>query len=261
MRAPFPPILDANATIEILSSRLSDGEVLIAFDADGTLWSGDVSDDVFLSACSDQWLLGEAQPALAREAKRAGLDPAGSPSDLALSLFEAQKLGSIAEVDLFAMMAWCYAGRTLEELLGYASEVLTQKNLNARVRTEVLQVLNWARGQGVHCFVVSASPSPIVAWAAGKWGFNPERVIGTVPCATNGVITPEITDGVPFGAHKCKLLKKRAGRMRWLSSFGDSEFDFEMLSEAEIAVGVQPKPNLLARLSSLSHAIVLKTEP
>jgi phosphoserine phosphatase len=261
MRVTDLPVLEPDELIETFLSRLDPSGTFLAFDADGTLWSGDVSDDVFLSACSDQWLLESARPALIREAERAGLSGSGSTSDLALALFDSQKAGAIAEVDLFAMMAWCYAGHTLDSLISYAADVLTQKRISDRFRPEVLHVLNWARCHEIHCFVVSASPSPIVTWAAGKWGFEPDQVIGTRPLVRSGVIAPEIIEDVPFGADKCKLLKRRTGSMRWLASFGDSEFDLDMLAEAEIAVGVCPKPNLLARLSSLSHAIVLRTRP
>ena len=258
MRVTDLQVLEPAAIIEIFNARLDDRDALLAFDADGTLWSGDVSDDVFLSACEDQWLLDAARPVLVREAERAGLVVRGTASDLALALFEAQKSGAIAEVDLFALMALCYAGHTLETLTRYAANVLTRKRITDRIRPEALDVLDWAKRHGVHCFVVSASPSPIVTWAAAHWGFDPGQVIGTMPRVLDRVIMPEIVGAVPFGADKCKLLKSRAGGMRWLASFGDSEFDLDMLTEAEIAVGVYPKPNLLARLSSLSHAIVMR---
>jgi len=253
------PILNAIAVIEILGSRLDHRTAYLAFDADGTLWTGDVSDDVFLGACQDDWLLDAAKPGLIREARRAGLPTCGSVSQLAFSLFEAHKQGAIAEVDLYALMAWCYAGRTLEELQAYAVQVLTRQTLGSRIRPEIVQILEWARARNVACYVVSASPTPIVAWAAGKWGFSPAQVIGTMPETQNDRIIPELADEVPFGANKCKLLKRRTGNSHWLGSFGDSEFDFELLAGAKCAIAVNPKPKLLARLSALSHAIVLQT--
>ena len=253
------PILNAIAVIETLGSQLDQRMAHLAFDADGTLWTGDVSDDVFLGACQDDWILDAAKPELIREAQRAGLPTWGSVSQLALNLFEAQKEGAIAEVDLYALMAWCYAGRTLDELQAYAAQVLTRQKLGSRIRPEIVQILEWARARNVTCYVVSASPTPIVTWAAGKWGFLPVHVIGTMPETQKGVILPKLADEVPFGANKCKLLKRRTGGSRWLGSFGDSEFDFELLAGAECAIAVNPKPKLLARLSPLSHAIVLQT--
>jgi hypothetical protein len=44
------PQVSATWLVEQLDAQLDDRETLLAFDADGTLWSGDVSDDVFLAA-------------------------------------------------------------------------------------------------------------------------------------------------------------------------------------------------------------------
>jgi phosphoserine phosphatase len=255
------PIVDGNAIVERLSTWLGSREALLAFDADGTLWSGDVSDDVFLSACQEGWLLDAARPALSERARSLGLDTSGSASRLGLALFEAQKQGLLEEVQLYAVMAWCYAGHTLGELTAYAEKVLFRKNLSQRIRSELSTVINWARLQSIDCYVVSASPTPIVTLAAAQWGFAPDHVIGSMPNVCDGVVAPAISADVPFGANKCKLLRRRAGNKRWLACFGDSEFDFELLQGAELAVAVSPKADLLARLLPLSHAVVLSTNP
>jgi len=253
--------LDVPTIIDKLTSQLDHDDSVLAFDADGTLWTGDVSDDVFLTACRDHWLLEAARPALAHEAQRAGLDREGSASELALALFRSQPNGKIADVDLFALMAWCYAGRTISELLGYAAAILTSARIDTRIRPEILQILDWARRRNIATFVVSASPTPIVTWAASKWGFSPDRVIGTQPKMQGSLIVPGIVDEVPFGANKCKLLRRLTGSRGWLASFGDSEYDFDMLKSAKCPVAVSPKPSLLARLRPLRHAIVLRTGP
>lgn len=252
-------MLDGAAVIERLASRFSGREALLAFDADGTLWSGDVSDDVFLSACREDWLLDAARQPLCAQVQALGLDTSGSASQLAFTLFEAQKRGLVEEVELYATMAWCYAGHTVEQLTAYAEKVLLRENLAHRFRAELSPVIEWARLRNISCYVVSASPKPLVAWAAAQWGFLPDHVVGTLPKVCDGVITPAIVGDVPFGASKCKLLKKRAGSAQWLACFGDSEFDFEMLQSAELAVAVSPKANLLTRLLPLSHAVVLTT--
>src|ERR1039457_773042 len=104
------PVLDSKAIIERFSVRYDWRDTLLAFDADGTLWSGDVSDDVFLHACRDGWLLEAARPALSKLAESLGLDTSGSASHLGMELFESHKLGLINEVELYATMSWCYAG-------------------------------------------------------------------------------------------------------------------------------------------------------
>jgi phosphoserine phosphatase len=255
------PVLNSKAIIERFSVRYDWRDTLLAFDADGTLWSGDVSDDVFLHACRDEWLLEAARPALSKLAESLGLDTSGSASHLGMELFESHKLGLINEVELFATMSWCYAGHTMQELTDYAENVLQLENLTARIRPELLQIVDWARRRNIDCYVVSASPTPIVCLAAAQLGFPPDRVIGTKPSTHEGVIEPEISDDVPFGANKCKLLRRLSGELAWMACFGDSDFDFEMLQCADLAVAVSPKPSLIARLLPLRHAVLLKTRP
>ncbi len=260
MSAQNLPIVDSEAIIERLASRLDEQDSLLAFDADGTLWSGDVSDDVFMNACREEWLLEHARPRLCQLARSLGLDTFGSASRLAIRLFEFQQTGAMSEVDLYAAMAWCYAGRTLGELTAYAAHVLVNEKIDSRLRPEITAVLDWARGQNVECYVVSASPAPIVEWAAAKLGFAPNQVIGTQPRIANGVIAPEISGDVPFGANKCKLLKRVSGGLYPLACFGDSEFDFELLNCAALAVAVSPKPSLLTKMLPLRHAVQLRTQ-
>ncbi len=255
------PVLDGNAIIERLLLRHGRRDVLLAFDADGTLWSGDVSDDVFLHACRDGWLLEAARPALSNLASSVGLDTSGSASHLGMLLFESHKRGLIEEVELYAAMTWCYAGHTLQELTTYAANVLRVENFTSRIRNELSPIIDWARLRNTPCYVVSASPTPIVYLAASQLGFSPDLVIGTNPKTSNGVIVPEIFDSVPYGANKCNLLRRLSGNLVWMACFGDSEFDFEMLECAELAVAVSPKPGLYAKLLPLRHAVLLKTIP
>lgn len=239
-------------------TALSRGEpVVMAFDADGTLWSGDVSDDVFLAACRDQWLLDAAKPALCRQAQSIGLSTAGSASDVALRLFEAHQQGLLHESALYTTQAWCYAGRHHRELTEYAAGVLTGNGLPHRLRAELGPVLSWARQSGVECLVISASPRPIVTWAAAHWGFASDRVFGAQPSLRDGIILDRLDEEVPFAAQKCKLLERHAPTRRLLAAFGDSHFDFEMLQSAELPVAVHPKPTLTARLLPLNRAVVL----
>lgn len=254
------PQVSATWLVENLDAQLDDRETVLAFDADGTLWSGDVSDDVFLAACKEGWLLEGVRPSLTIQASELGIATTGSASEIALRLFEAGQEGALDECTLFATMAWCYAGRTLQELTDYAANVLMRMSLPQRLRSEMTEVLQWARRRNVHCVVVSASPHPIVAWAASHWGFSPELVIGTMPQVQNEMIGDQILDRVPFGANKCTLLKRRFSGHRILACFGDSNFDFEMLECAEMAVAVSPKPALRSSLLRLSRAVVLITD-
>ena len=56
---------------------------LLAFDGDGTLWSGDVGEDVFHEAVTRGLLRDEARAALIEEARANGVETHGSSSELA----------------------------------------------------------------------------------------------------------------------------------------------------------------------------------
>jgi phosphoserine phosphatase len=254
------PEITASQLIELLDRERGVHATVLAFDADGTLWTGDVSDDVFLCACREGWLLEAVRPALRLLAESIGVGSAGSASQIALRLFEATQQGLFDECTLFAMMAWCYAGRTASELTDYAAKVLSREALARRMRPELEPILVWARRSHLPCVVVSASPQPIVAWAASHWGFAPEQVIGTMPLIQDGVISDHLIEPVPFGANKCTLLKRRFPDAKVLASFGDSHFDFELLQCAEFPVAVCPKPTLRSNLLRLSRVVVLRTQ-
>src|SRR5690349_14780355 len=58
-------------------------DVLLAFDADGTLWSGDVGNDLFLELLAAQAVRQAAYPALVREAETFGIAYSGNAVDIA----------------------------------------------------------------------------------------------------------------------------------------------------------------------------------
>ena len=250
----------AAALIAQFDQLLDTRPTLLAFDADGTLWSGDVSDDVFLDACRENWLLDDARLALKTLAESLGISGAGNASEIGLRLLDASQRGLLEESMLFASMTWCYAGRTIQELTDHAATVLSRKSLPLRLRTELMGVLEWAARRAVRCVVVSASPQPIVEWGAAQCGFASNLVIGTSPMILDGVISDHLVEPVPVSAHKCECLKRHSGGHRVLAAFGDSIYDFEMLDIAEIAVAVRPKPALHSRLLRTSRANVLDME-
>ena len=84
--------VSAAGLIKQLGAAVDERPAVLAFDADGTLSTGDVSDDVFM-ACHECWLLDAAVPALKATAQNHGLSSAGSASALALRLFETLHLG------------------------------------------------------------------------------------------------------------------------------------------------------------------------
>lgn len=230
----------------------------LAFDGDGTLWSGDVGQDVFDVAVAGQRLQPEATAALRDMAGRFDVRVAGdSPSDLAQQLFRGYQAGHVPELEICEAMTWAYAGFSRSELYQLIDAALDEAQLGSRLQRELAPVLDWARRRGVRCVVVSASPQEIVERAARRWGIEASDVRGARARFHGEVAAPELAAPVPYGEQKALQGRELLGGTRWLASFGDSGFDADMMLSADLGVAVRPKPSLLERLREVPASIEL----
>lgn len=260
----MPPASDSSRSIgiseliPILQDRAGQDRCSLAFDGDGTLWAGDVSDDVFLAACAADWLLPEVRAALMDVLERHELPTHGSASQLALRIFQSEKLGVVDERLLFEVMTWCYAGRSARELSDFAEGVLERAGIAARVRLEYRPLFDWAGGEGHACWLVTASPLPIVQAAARLLGFTEQQIIAArSPESSSGTLEIGLVAPLPYREQKVYRLREHRDGTRLLAAFGDSHFDCDLLRDAEIAVAVNPKPALHEQLETMARAVVL----
>jgi phosphoserine phosphatase len=233
---------------------------LFAFDADGTLWSGDVGDDVFHEAVTSGLLREEARDALAREASAHGLETAGSSSAIAGRLFAAYHAGKYPERSTYELMTWCYAGFSSDALTALARRTFEQTGLATRLHAEIAPILRFAREAGVRIAVVSASPLLIVREAVRAWGLEGDAVAASCPALAADVILDHLAAPIPYAETKPHKLKALAPEHELLASFGDSAFDIELLCAARVGVAVRPKPALRARLADLPGILLLEAE-
>lgn len=258
--SPATPPLNRITLLELIERLewLSRGECCnLAFDGDGTLWSGDVSDDVFLRACEDEWFLDSLDPSLCDILSRHGISTAGTTGERARRLFDAEKAGKVGECLLFEFMTWCYSGRSIAELSAYAETVLQQNSIDQRIRGAYHPLLEWARAKGHPYWLVTASPWPIVRVAAQRLGLDESQIIAARPATTaQGLIACSMQGPVPYREQKPALLRLRCRLPRLLAAFGDSPFDIDLLRAAELAVGVTPKPALLEQLANLHQSLI-----
>jgi phosphatidylglycerophosphatase C len=242
-----------------LSALLGDANpesVVMAFDGDGTLWSGDVGEDLFRAALRDSFLLDGVRPALLAEAARFGLplseeEANGSATTIARVLLASYLAGQYPERETCAMMAWCYAGRSVPEVEALSRAVLAEEGLPGRLTPEIASVVAWGRKMGVRMVLISASPRAVVEAAGAYWGFEPGDIAAATPATADGVILPELSSPVPYAETKLSAGRALFGNARWLAAFGDNVFDIDMLKTAEVGVAVRPKPRLELELASL----------
>lgn len=230
---------------------------IVATDADGTLWSGDVGEDSFHAFIARGRIERSAHEAMQREARAHGFDPGGSPAELAQRLFDAYAAGTFPEERACEMMAWCYAEWTKGELSAFMRDVVARRGLAARLHAELGRVLAGVRALGVELYVVSASPRAIVEEGARIVGVEPPFVVAADPRFEGDTIKADVHRPIPYGPGKVHHLERTIGRRPILAAFGDNVFDVPMLQAAEIAVAVRPKPRLRARAAEVSHLVEL----
>jgi phosphoserine phosphatase len=250
--------IDAQGVVERLSRARVPGPAGLAFDADGTLWSGDVGEDVFESACENELIRSEAREALEAIARGHGLPVDGTPSALARRLYDAYRRHVLDELLTCEIMTWCYAGFTVDELALLARRVLSDKKLPARIRGMLGTVLEFAAREGLRVVVVSASPEIVVAEGLRMAGIEVSELGGAHAAVEGTRILPRLAGRVPYGPEKIVVGKRLLGDSNWLGSFGDNAFDVDMLRAAKIGVAVCPKPALTARLGDLPNTVIIE---
>ena len=219
-------------------------QAIIATDADGTLWSGDVGEDVFGALLEVRGIREETREALVREAKLAGLPTSGTVHELAERIQRATSCGGHSEERCYSMVAWAFAGWTLLEANEFARDLAKHRRLEKRIHPEMHEVVRWIQTRGIELWVVSASPVFMVRAVVELLGIEPSRVIGASPGIREGRFVSWLEEPMPFGAGKVLGLAKAAGDCEIVAAFGDELFDLEMLARARVPVAVRPKARL-----------------
>jgi phosphoserine phosphatase len=233
---------------------------VVASDGDGTLWSGDVGEDLFHAFIEHGEVAEPALEAMRREARRHGLSDAGGGPDVARRIYDAYLEGRFPEEPVCELMAWCFAGWRRERVQAFARDVIDSVGLEARLHGEVLRVLEQVRAAGVETLLVSASPLAVVLEAGARVGFDEARVVAARPCFDRDTMLPEVERPIPYGDGKVTRLRERIGGRVLYAAFGDNVFDVALLSSARVGVAVRPKPRLRARAHEVPHVVELSRD-
>jgi phosphatidylglycerophosphatase C len=243
------------ARIEELLARRPGGA--LAFDADGTLWSGDVGDDFFRGALAERRIEPPAVDAIRSLAGEFGVRaPEGSVA-LAAAVYEAYLRGEVPEDRICEMVAFVCAGWRAEEVTSFAARVARNGKLSERVHAETIAVLEWARQKKVESFVVSASPLAIVVEGTRSLGFDRDHIVAVTSIEEDGVVSAGVDRPIPYAGGKVTRLLERLGSRPLYAAFGDNIFDIPLLCAAEIPVAVRPKPRLVDRASEVPGLVRL----
>ena len=180
---------------------------VIATDADETLWGCDVGDEVMRAA-------------------DAGVAPwPANSADFAV--YHRDMMGGDY------MEACRLSARTLALVDAQAAEQALRATLAAGpIRRWLAEALQQASARGVHVWIVSASPKPVVQWTAALHGFSPDRVLGIV------VAAGKVVEPAPVGLGKVAAWRA-LGLPRPDIALGDSRWDGPLLASAKVGFLLQ----------------------
>ncbi|MCO4760272.1 MAG: haloacid dehalogenase-like hydrolase [Myxococcales bacterium] len=183
----------------------------IATDCDGTVWSGDVGDDLVIAAERDPARFGGAEISFDAYITRQQTDYEGA------CLSACEVLRNISEQD---------AAEALRD-------VVPDDFTGRRYMVEALQA---AMARGVSVWLVSASPLLAVQVGAGLVGLESAGMIGIELDPKDGFVAPW-----PIGPGKAAAWRAR-GLPQPDLAFGDSKWDLPLLNSAATGVMLVPAP-------------------
>jgi phosphoserine phosphatase len=185
----------------------------VVFDADGTLWRGDVGED-FLRFATHRKLL---------------------PGEHDYATYEAHLERSPAYA-----YGWC-----VEILRGMPEPVLREhcerffaERFAGRVFGFVRPLLERLRRSGLTPWVCSASPRWMVLPGAKALGIDDAHVIGVSCAVENGVLSGVVDQPVPVGPGKVTWLERRG--VKPVLGVGNGDFDVDMLAASSRALVIAP---------------------
>ncbi len=252
--------LTARELIDELKRELARGgedprAMVAAFDADGTLWTTDVGEDLFAAALRRQVLRDAALPALVELAARYNVPDSGDANELAARLAATYRDGTMPERDYAEMLVWCYAGMRRAQWWDFARDTLNGEYMERTLNAPALQVLQWAQAVGMRCLAISASPQAAVEVAIGPLGIPARDVIAGRPAVDqHDVLLPRMAQPLPWGEQKARAGRDAVEGAAWFITLGDSAFDVAMLKAARRPVAVRPKPELRERFAEFGDA-------
>lgn len=217
---------------------LADGSPRVAvFDADGTLWRGDVGED------------------LLRYLAVNGLLPRGGAGVYA----RYDELHATAPIDAYGYAVQVMAGLLERDLEATCATFFRQRFLG-RVFPFVRPLLEVLEGAGVAVWICSASPRWIVEAGAECLGLPRAHVIGVDAEVQGGVLTDALRLPVTAGPGKVTWLGRRG--VSYGFAAGNGELDLDMLEPAPHRLVVAPfdgAPNALVRHAQARGWSILRT--
>jgi phosphatidylglycerophosphatase C len=252
-----------------LSASEDAGAQVAVFDADHTLWDGDVGDEAFLAAAREGFLLEATwRGPLQAWAGRLGLALSADPAAGAAQLLDAASSGALERAlgtgrwrqALYALQAWAYAGRRRDEVEAFG-EALFARGFAARIYPAMQRVVEALAARGVEAMIASASHGALVTPGARRLGIRAAQVLGMEPDLDDAGVTQASLRRDTYGPAKAAAVSAALGGRRPRLAFGDAVLttDRELLALAHQGVAVAARG--AHREAALDHATLLLFDP
>jgi phosphoserine phosphatase len=251
---------DVLARIERERKASNGAKCAVAFDGDGTLWSGDIGEDFFHAIVERGDFRPPALERMREEATAFSIAPDDDGQTIARRIYAAYKEERFPEERVCELMAWGTAGWSRRELEKFVADLVQRERLRARLHPEVVAVVEWARGAGLEVFLVSASPRAVIEESAKLVGVAPEHVVAATPMWNGDVMLADVHRPIPYGPGKVDGLRRVLDGQALVAAFGDNAFDVPMLQQARVPIAVRPKERLRARASEVAALVELAVE-
>jgi phosphatidylglycerophosphatase C len=207
---------EARALVDELLATPGQGRA-VAFDADGTLWRGDIGEELLRHLAAEDHLPRHRgrRGLYAEYERRVSIDPADAYA------FAVEVMEDLPEDALAELCAGFFRRRFEGRVFPYARRLLT-----------ALEQAGYA------LWIVSASPLwPVVAGAVAL-GVPARNVIGVDCVRSGGRLTRDVLRPVPCGEGKVAWLEKHG--VKPVLAVGNGDLDLPMLAWAERALVVAP---------------------
>ncbi len=229
---------------------------LIATDADGTLWEGDIGDDLFVEALSHHPVGPLALAGLREGAQDVFGDEA--PADLrelALAFIGAYKVGRISIERICQIQSEVLGDRTQAALDALIARVAEQ--VAARIRPSVRIIVEEAALTNVPVHVVTGSLGAAVAMTLRHAGLAHATVSGAVLCIEGDRVLPKLAHPIPLHGAKVDALQAAAAWPPALG-MGDGGWDANFLGGCAVALLVHPSAALLEAMIPVGGVMILR---